>query len=90
MHCGCKPAPHKCGCASKSGGQKNDSSQKQIQIVPIAPQVNVQNVNLLTFGDVEQGNANNANTGQASQQANTVKAVSPKSKPENKPPVSTV
>jgi hypothetical protein len=51
--------------------------------------VNVQNVNLLTFGDVEQGNANNANTGQANQQANTVKGPSTH-KPENTPPVSTV
>jgi hypothetical protein len=91
-HCGCKPAPHTCGCASKSG-QKNVSSQKQIQIVPIAPQVNVQNLNVLTFGDVEQGDANNANTGQANQQSNTVKALSPKgpsTKPDNKPPVMTV
>jgi hypothetical protein len=79
-----------CGCSSTSSGgwQKNDSDQKQIQIVPIAPQANVQNTNIGTFGDVEQGNANNANTGQANQQANTVKG--PSAKPENKPPVSTV
>ena len=69
-----KSGASKCGsCASKSssGRQKNDSDQSQIQIVPIAPQLNVQNVNIVTFGDVEQGNANNANTGQANQQSNT-------------------
>jgi hypothetical protein len=59
-----------CGCGSPSGGQSNRSEQQQVQIAPFAPQVNVQNVNVLTFGDVEQGNANNANTGQASQQSN--------------------
>ena len=59
-----------CGVGSSTGGQSNRSEQKQIQIVPIAPQLNLQNVNVLTFGDVEQGNANNANTGQASQQSN--------------------
>ena len=52
-------------------GQSNDSDQGQVQIIPIAPQLNLQNVNALTFGDVNQGNANNANTGQASQQQNT-------------------
>jgi hypothetical protein len=52
-------------------GQGNASENEQIQIVPIAPQVNLQNVNVLTFGDVEQGNANNANPGQATQQQNT-------------------
>jgi hypothetical protein len=51
--------------------------------------VNVQNVNLLTLGNVEQGNANNANTGQANQQANTVLGPS-KHKPDNTPPVMTV
>jgi hypothetical protein len=55
--------------------------------VPIAPQLNVQNVNVLTFGEVEQGNANNANTGQASQQQNTLQAASYKPKPDNQPPV---
>jgi hypothetical protein len=73
--CGCQPAPKECGChAKKSSGQSNKSSQKQIQIVPIAPQLNVQNANVLTFGDVKQGDANNANTGQASQQHNTLGA----------------
>ena len=71
------PAPSsKCGSCSQpsSGGwQKNDSDQSQIQIVPIAPQVNVQNVNIATHGDVEQGDVNNANTGQANQQENTSK-----------------
>ena len=62
-----------CGCGS-TGGQSNRSEQTQLQIVPIAPQLNVQNVNVLTFGDVEQGNVNNANTGQASQQSNTAGA----------------
>ena len=52
-------------------GQANASENEQIQVVPIAPQANLQNVNVLTFGDVEQGNANNANTGQATQQENT-------------------
>ena len=62
--------PHSCGCQPKPSGHKgNSSKQKQIQVVPIAPQANVQNVNVLTFGDVEQGDANNANTGQASQQS---------------------
>ncbi len=50
--------------------QGNDSDQGQIQILPVAPQLNAQNVNVLTSGDVEQGNANNANTGQAAQQSN--------------------
>src|SRR4029450_2320385 len=56
-------------------GQGNTSSQGQVQVVPIAPQVNVQNVNVLTGGDVDQGDANNANTGQANQQENTQVAV---------------
>ncbi len=75
-----------CGCSSRQNhgsgggesirqGQGNSSEQQQIQVVPIAPQVNVQNVNVLTFDDVEQGNANNANTGQATQQENTQVAV---------------
>jgi len=51
--------------------QLNDSDQGQVQVVPIAPQLSVQNVNLFTFGEVEQGDANNANTGQAAQQSNT-------------------
>ena len=51
--------------------QQNDSEQAQVQVLPVAPQVNVQNVNVLTFGDVRQGNADNANTGQAVQQTNT-------------------
>ncbi len=67
-----KPAPKECGCQGrKSSGQSNKSSQKQIQFIPIAPQLNVQNFNLFTFGDVKQGNANNANTGQANQQHNS-------------------
>ncbi|HEY7690702.1 MAG TPA: hypothetical protein VH816_00015 [Gaiellaceae bacterium] len=56
-------------------GQGNQSSQGQVQVVPIAPQANVQNVNVFTSGDVEQGDANNANTGQANQQHNTQVAV---------------
>jgi hypothetical protein len=84
-----KSAPW-CGCGSTGSGQSNKSEQEQIQIVPIAPQHNVQNVNLLTFGDVEQGNANNANTGQANQQQNTLKSAPQKPKPENHPPVSLV
>jgi hypothetical protein len=63
------------GGQSIDQGQGNHSSQDQAQIVPIAPQVNVQNVNVLTGGDVQQGDANNANTGQASQQQNTQVAV---------------
>ncbi|HEX5469521.1 MAG TPA: hypothetical protein VFW80_10795, partial [Gaiellaceae bacterium] len=55
-------------------GQTNENDQKQIQVVPIAPQANVQNVNVGTQGDVQQGNANNANTGQANQQENTVQS----------------
>ena len=66
--------PHKSSGGSASARQSNWSDQDQIQIVPIAPQANVQNVNVLTFGDVEQGNANNANTGQANQQQNTASA----------------
>lgn len=50
--------------------QSNESDQAQVQVVPVAPQVNVQNANVATFGDVEQGDANNANTGQAAQQEN--------------------
>jgi hypothetical protein len=73
-------------CTSKhSGGQRNDSDQRQVQIVPIAPQANVQNVNLFTFGDVEQGDANNANTGQAAQQGNARKGGSSHGKHESKP-----
>ena len=49
--------------------QSNESDQKQVQVVPIAPQVNAQNVNVLA-GGVSQGDANNANTGQAAQQEN--------------------
>ena len=49
--------------------QSNDSDQGQVQVIPIAPQLNVQNVNVLS-GGVSQGNANNANTGQAAQQEN--------------------
>lgn len=45
-----------------------------MRFIPIAPQLNVQNVNVFTFGDVKQGDANNANTGQASQQHNTLGA----------------
>ena len=56
------------GGRSQAGGS-NDSDQGQIQIIPIAPQVNGQNVNVLS-GGVSQGNANNANTGQAAQQEN--------------------
>ena len=48
---------------------RNDSDQGQVQVIPIAPQVNAQNVNVLS-GGVSQGNANNANTGQAAQQEN--------------------
>src|SRR5581483_5969833 len=55
--------------------QSNGSNQGQIQILPIAPQLNAQNVNVLTSGGVDQGDANNANTGQASQQSNTQAAV---------------
>jgi hypothetical protein len=85
--CGCAPPPPKCDCAppptcnctspSSSGGQSisqkqgNRSYQKQVQILPVAPQLNAQNVNLLTWGGVSQGDANNANTGQANQQDNT-------------------
>ncbi len=68
---GCASPSHKSSGGSTSARQSNRSEQEQIQIVPIAPQANVQNVNVLTFGDVEQGNANNANTGQANQQENT-------------------
>ena len=56
---------------SQAGSQRNDADQGQVQIIPIAPQLNAQNVNVLTFDDVNQGNANNANTGQAVQQQNT-------------------
>jgi hypothetical protein len=63
------------GGQSVDQGQGNHSSQGQVQIVPIAPQANVQNVNVLTGGDVQQGDANNTNTGQASQQENTQVAV---------------
>jgi hypothetical protein len=75
-----KPEPKPCEstCKPKHGhglkhdaGQRNEAEQKQLQIVPIAPQANLQNVNVLTFGEVEQGNAANANTGQAVQQENT-------------------
>ncbi|HEU0334983.1 MAG TPA: hypothetical protein VFR43_00425 [Gaiellaceae bacterium] len=71
---GTSPARHRCGGCSPSkhsGGQSNRSVQKQVQIVPIAPQANLQNVNVSTFGDVEQGDAANANTGQTTQQENT-------------------
>ena len=64
-----------CGCEPKDSRQENVSSQRQIQILPIAPQLNLQNVNVLAFGDVEQGDANNANTGQASQEGNTWRGV---------------
>ncbi|HJU47139.1 MAG TPA: hypothetical protein VJ689_03335, partial [Gaiellaceae bacterium] len=68
-----KPCPPSHGSKPDHGtpaAQQNDSSQKQVQILPIAPQLNVQNVNVLS-GGVTQGNANNANTGQATQQSNT-------------------
>jgi hypothetical protein len=51
--------------------QGNRSWQQQLQFIPIAPQLNAQNVNLLTWGYISQGDANNANTGQANQQENT-------------------
>ena len=73
--CGCQPSWMTCGCEPKDSRQENVSSQRQIQILPIAPQLNLQNVNVLAFGDVEQGDANNANTGQASQQVNTWRGV---------------
>jgi hypothetical protein len=72
--CDCSSSPPPAD-PSISQHQGNSSTQKQIQIVPIAPQANVQNVNALTFGDVHQGDANNANTGQANQQQNTQVAV---------------
>ena len=72
--CNCSSSPESAD-PSISQHQGNSSTQKQIQIVPIAPQANVQNVNVLTFGDVHQGDANNANTGQANQQQNTQVAV---------------
>ena len=61
----CPPPKHE----DRTAGSRNDSDQHQVQIVPIAPQLNLQNVNLLS-GGVTQGNANNANTGQAAQQSN--------------------
>ena len=61
----CPPPKHE----DRTTGSRNDSDQHQVQIVPIAPQLNLQNVNLLS-GGVTQGNANNANTGQAAQQSN--------------------
>jgi uncharacterized protein YggU (UPF0235/DUF167 family) len=67
-------------------GQGNLSSQKQLQIVPIAPQANAQNVNVLTFGGVSQGDANNANTGQANQQHNTQVAVQKTGGPSRQAP----
>ena len=71
------------GLGSPLGGQSNSSDQQQLQVVPIAPQVNVQNVAVGNQGDVEQGNANNANTGQANQQENTVVGGSADSKHED-------
>src|SRR5207247_5957570 len=56
---------------SVSQHQGNHSSHKQVQFIPIAPQLNAQNVNVLTWGGVWQGDANNANTGQANQQSGT-------------------
>ena len=61
----CPPPQHE----DRTTGSRNDSDQHQVQIVPIAPQLNLQNVNVLG-GGVVQGNANNANTGQAAQQSN--------------------
>ena len=46
----------------------DDIDQHQVQVVPIAPQVNLQNVAVLP-GSVSDSNANNTNTGQAAQQA---------------------
>jgi hypothetical protein len=69
------------GGSSIDQGQGNRSEQKQLQVVPIAPQANVQNVNVLTFGDVSQGDANNANTGQANQQHATQVAVQKTARP---------
>ncbi len=64
-------------------GQSNESDQGQIQVVPVAPQLNVQNANVATHGEVEQGDANNANTGQASQQENTAAAPAPVAAPQS-------
>jgi hypothetical protein len=75
QHNGCEPSSPPAADPSIGQHQGNASEQKQIQIVPIAPQANVQNVNVLTFGDVHQGDANNANTGQANQQHNTQVAI---------------
>ena len=74
-HCSCSPMPSGSGKQSIRQSQRNWSQQKQVQFIPIAPQANAQNVNILTFGDVSQGNVNNANTGQATQQQNTQVAV---------------
>ena len=70
-----QPASSGSGDQSVDQHQGNGSDQQQVQVVPIARQANVQNVNVLTSGDVSQGDANNANTGQANQQQNTQVAV---------------
>ena len=57
------------GGGSSQAAGRNESDQGQLQVVPIAPQLNAQNVNVLS-GGVSQGDANNANTGQAAQQEN--------------------
>jgi hypothetical protein len=63
--------PPSTGGQSVKQHQGNWSKQKQIQFIPIAPQANLQNVNVFTFGWISQGDVNNANTGQANQQHNT-------------------
>jgi hypothetical protein len=67
-----KPCPPSKPAQGHEPEQRNVSGQQQVQIVPIAPQLNVQNVNLLGLGAVSQGSANNANTGQAAQQSNNL------------------
>src|SRR5919109_64613 len=62
---------HGCGCdGSADPSQSNSSRQKQVQIGTVSNQANVQNLSAGNFGDTSQGDANNANSGQASQQEN--------------------
>jgi hypothetical protein len=51
--------------------QANVAEQEQVQIATLNEQANLQNVNILTFDPVSQGDANNSNSGQAAQQENT-------------------
>src|SRR5438094_82347 len=67
-----------CGCDGKCGkdggtsgqSQRNSGRQSQLQILTASHQLSLQNLSIANSGDTYQGDANNTNSGQASQQEN--------------------